>query len=295
MSRACNLPPVIDEDTGKTSYPRICPLCGATVMHNLRQNRNSAVRLRKPCFQCECVRRKTAYIGKANPFFGRKHNEQTLAAFKARDHPHVKEAWFKKLRSEHMRSHQPLRGTTLYERWVEKHGREKADELMASRREKKSQASSGANNPMFGRPAPQGSGNGWSGWYKGWFFRSLRELAYMVKVIERDGLAWRTAESSELKISYVDWRGASRTYTADFVIGEKTLVEIKPSKLHSSPTVMLKRAAALEFCERAGLEYRIVDPPPLSDGEIVELHDRGMIEFTERYEAKFAGRFKQCV
>ena len=47
-------------------------------------------------------------------------------------------------------------------------------------RNKISLASSGENNHMFGKPSPQGSGNGWSGWYKSWFFKRtfLYDICY---------------------------------------------------------------------------------------------------------------------
>ena len=42
---------------------------------------------------------------------------------------------------------------------------------------------SGEQNPMFGKQTPTGAGNGWSGWYKDWYFRSLGELSYVVNVL----------------------------------------------------------------------------------------------------------------
>ena len=45
-----------------------------------------------------------------------------------------------------------------------------------------SNASKGKNNPMYGKPSPQGSGNGWSGWYKGIYFRSLLYSSFMSSI-----------------------------------------------------------------------------------------------------------------
>jgi len=50
---------------------------------------------------------------------------------------------------------------------------------------------------MYGKPAPIGSGNGWSGWYKGWYFRSLLELSFMINVIERFKMSWQNAETKK--------------------------------------------------------------------------------------------------
>ena len=44
-----------------------------------------------------------------------------------------------------------------------------------------SKASSGENNPMFGRPSPNKSGAGIGGWYKEKiYFRSILELSFII-------------------------------------------------------------------------------------------------------------------
>lgn len=77
-------------------------------------------------------------------------------------------------------------------------GKEKANKM----KKNLSNKFSGSKNNMYGKPSPQGSGNGWSGWYKGWFFRSLLELSYMINVIEKNGWKWENAESKKYKIPY---------------------------------------------------------------------------------------------
>lgn len=145
---------------------------------------------------------------------------------------------------------------------------------------------------MYGKPSPQGSGNGWSGWYKNWFFRSLRELSYMINVIEFQNLKWRSGETSDLKIPYVDWEGKNRVYTADFLVEEHDLIEVKPEKLKSSKTVRIKQEAAIIFCEEKGWEYKLIDPPVLSFNEIQNLYLTEQIKFTKRYEQLFLERAK---
>jgi hypothetical protein len=131
---------------------------------------------------------------------------------------------------------------------------------------------------MFGKPAPQGSGNGWSGWYKNWFFRSLRELSYMIKVIEKDNLNWKTPDKT-FKISYIDYNGKNRTYFPDFIINETKIVEIKPIKLQKSPKVIAKQKAAEIFCCENSLTYEMIDPDILSDDEILKLYMEHKIKF----------------
>ena len=147
----------------------------------------------------------------------------------------------------------------------------------------------GADNHRYGKPPAQGSGNGWSGWYKGWFFRSLRELSYMINVIEKEGLEWETGEQKKLRISYVQYNGKNSNYFADFLLEGTRLIEIKPKALHSSVVVTLKKAAAEQFCVSRGWTYELIDPEVLNEEEIFSLHEKKKIEFLPRYEKKIQG------
>lgn len=147
---------------------------------------------------------------------------------------------------------------------------------------------SGENNPMYGKPSPQGSGNGWSGWYKGWFFRSLRELSYMINVIERFNMKWQSLEKKKFAIPYIDWEGVNKNYFPDFLIEDKYVVEIKPKKLWNSPVILAKRKSAEIWCEDRGYKYKIVEPVLLTFNEIKKLHDNNDIKFLKKYEDKFA-------
>jgi hypothetical protein len=165
-----------------------------------------------------------------------------------------------------------------------RYGKEKSQKI----KDKISIHSSGENNPMYGKPSPIGSGNGWSGWYKGWYFRSLHELSYMINAIERFGFKWESAEKKELKIPYIGFNKEKRTYVADFIINEKYLVEIKPKKLHKSKIVQLKKEAAMEFCKKNGFIYKLTySSKLLSYLDIKRLVDNKCLQFTERYKEKF--------
>ena len=166
----------------------------------------------------------------------------------------------------------------------ERYGKEKSKKI----KDKISIHSAGENNNMFGKPAPPGSGNGWSGWYKEWYFRSLHELSYMINVIERFNFKWKSAETNKFKIPYFGVKGEKRTYVADFLINEKYLVEIKPKKLHGSRIVQLKKEAAINFCNNKGLIYKLTYPPKLlSYLDIKRLIDNKNLQFVERYKEKF--------
>ena len=145
---------------------------------------------------------------------------------------------------------------------------------------------------MYGKPSPRGSGNGWSGWYKGWFFRSLRELSYVVGVLEKNMLGWRSAESRNLRMEYV-LDGRSRTYFADFLVDDSILVEVKPKRLMGSKQNLAKRESALRFCEARGWLYRMVDVRILEEDVIVDLYRRGVVKFTSKYEAKMRAMLKK--
>lgn len=274
-------------------FERLCPSCKKPVYHTSKSNRDQADNKGRLCKTCDYERRKEAYKGENNPFYGKKHSAETIERFKKRDHPHVKEEWFKELRRQQMLVNNPNKGTDVYSTWVTKYGKEEADRRDAIRKAKWSAASSGENNAMFGKPSPQGAGNGWSGWYGEWYFRSLKELAYVVKVLEPNNLSWVSAERKAWRIPYKDWDGASRSYAADFLVDGTMLVEIKPINLKDTPLVHIKRVAAEGFCQQMGWEYLLVDPPRLTNEEVRELRQAGCIRFIDRYEKLYQEKYAQ--
>jgi hypothetical protein len=164
------------------------------------------------------------------------------------------------------------------------HGIEKATII----KEKIARFSRGENNPMYGKPSPNGSGNGWCGWYKGWHFRSLMELSFMINVIERFGFKWKTAESKKYMVSYVDYNGKKRNYFSDFILDEKYMVEIKPIHLINSITNRKKKEYAIEFCNQNNLKYKLITSvKKLTFNEIKTLVENNKIKFVDRYQIKF--------
>lgn len=223
-----------------------------------------------------------------NGFFGKHHSAETIKFLKERETSYTQTEEFRKKQSiAHSGEKNNMYGKTVYEVWFEKYGKDIAEEKMTELKKKQSKNSSGKNNPMYGKPSPQGSGNGWSGWYKGWFFRSLIELSYMVNVIDNKKLKWENGEKKKYKISYVDYSGQKRNYFPDFVIDGKYMVECKPKKLHTSPKTLAKKRAADKFCKKNNLIYKIRDVKKLSTRKIIELVNNNEIKFTEKYLAKF--------
>lgn len=270
-------------------HTRPCPLCGQTLTHTRKSNRDIAAINKRPCRSCSA---KICNSGERNPFFGKRHSQETKDKLAAVDRSYLQDPVRRKKHSEDMAGDKnPMYGRCNYEVWCDKYGEEEARQRQDAVKKVLSEKFSGKLNPMYGKPSPQGSGNGWSGWYKGWFFRSLRELAYVVKCLEATGRTWRTAERADLQVEYINWQGTKRTYRADFLVDEKYLVEVKPARLHSSRTIRDKAEAAEEFCQNKGLQYMLEDPPILTDQEIAALREKGLIRFTDRYEQMFTEKY----
>lgn len=176
----------------------------------------------------------------------------------------------------------PMTGQHFYDVWVRRHGQAEADKRMDAFREQCRQRSKGSGNPMFGRPTPRGAGNGWKGWYRDLYFRSLRELSFML-ISERDGVEWIAGET--LRIAYIDTQGTERTYRPDFICG-RDVIELKPAKLINTPAVRAKTAAAQAYCAEHGLSYKIFDCG--IDLDLIQhAYESGLLVFARDYAVRF--------
>jgi hypothetical protein len=276
---------------------RSCPKCNSVIEYKSYGGWINAGRRNSCCRKCASeasgfLERYTRNnSGDNNAFFGKNHSDETKNKLSNRDTSRWKTDQFKERMSiVSSGSKNPMYGRTYFDVWVEKYGLEEAQKRQEVKRTNNSIASRGLNNPMYGKTTPQGSGNGWSGWYKGWFFRSLKELSYVVH-LEVIGSTWRSAETKELEMRYKGFDGQDRTYRADFLIDDRVLVEVKPFRLHNTPTVVLKKKAAEDFCKANGLEYRLEDPVALPIAEVKSMREQGLIVFTDRYEDLFRRRY----
>jgi len=270
---------------------RNCPECNIELFYSDEisvKNANKKKSLCKPCSK----------KGEKNSFFGKKHTQESL--IKRSNSLETSDSWKKFIeykKSEEYRGNlsKSMSGENnpafnrgkLIDIWAKKYGIEEAEIRHKNWIDKLSNSFTGEKNHMYGKPSPVGSGNGWSGWYNGWYFRSLRELSYMITEIEDKNLKWENGELKKYKISYIDWDGKNRNYFPDFVVENKYMIECKPNNLINSKSVICKKEAAEKFCNTNNLEYIIVEPKILSKEEIENLYYSGKIKFLPKYEEKF--------
>lgn len=265
-------------------YTRNCPKCGRELNYKNKRCFNFAKKQNTNCILCRSIginkgKKRTEeqrwemskrVSGFNNPFYDKKHTEETKNL--------LKDYNLGKTYSKEINKSKGRKGRMPWN-----NGKQMSDEFKL----KISKSSSGKNNPMYGKPSPTGSGNGWSGWYKGWYFRSLKELSFMIYYIERFGFQWETGENKKYQIKYMD-NDRGRNYYPDFLLNKKYLIEVKPRKLWNSRFVKLKKEAANIFCLKKGLKYKLIDPIKIiSKEELQEKIQIGELKFLEKYQIKF--------
>jgi hypothetical protein len=274
-------------------YSRKCPKCETSILYKTKNSYNVAIKKNSNCKKCSCrgwtnINNLVKEGSRSNGFTGKSHNEETIKKLKSSDKSYTKTDDFKQKISNATKGEKNgMYGKSLYETWLNQYGKEEADKKYDIWKSKISNATKGEKNGMYGKSSPNGSGNGWSGWYKGTFFRSLLELSYIVNIFERFNIEWESAEQKKYIIKYVNSEGISRTYRPDFIVSNKYLIEIKPKKLHNSKSVKEKTNAAIDFCKSNNLIFKITETIKLSIDEIIELKNSNNLKFTDRYEQKF--------
>jgi hypothetical protein len=150
---------------------------------------------------------------------------------------------------------------------------------------------SGFLNPMYGKPAPVGSGGGWSGWYNETYFRSFKELSFLVNVIR--GQEFENAEKAKYAITYKDDKDIERTYFADYILNGE-MIEIKPKRLTNTINNQLKFEAGERWCKQVGLVYKVItedDYDQLSIKEVRQLYIDKKIRFVEKWQRRFEQKY----
>lgn len=244
--------------------------------------------MQKFCRKCGYKKLSKRNSGENNPFYGEKHSKECLEHLKElrskRPKPTGKR--LEALRKCMIENGKKKGSLSNFECWKRKYGLEEANLRQERFIKKNSERNSGKNNPMFGKPSPKKSGNGWGGWYKQHYFRSLHELSYIVNNLEKNDLKWTTGESKKLKIKYV-FNGNDRNYFADFLVENKYLIECKPKKLWKTKIVKAKARAAVKFCKQHSLKYKLCSPKILPFYEILRTFNAGEVRFTDKTLEKF--------
>jgi len=268
---------------------RDCPTCNLVIKYDNLASFKIATKTNSECKSCCNSGDRNSMYGKCgdlNPFHGKRHSEETknkISTTKIGVSNHTIES--KKKISDWQQDNAPMRGKSVYSVWIEKYGVEIADQKMDDLKIKQSINSSGINNPMYGKPSPNGSGNGYSGWYNYKFFRSLRELMFLIYA-KRFKLNLESLEQKHRAIPYVDCIGNTRNYFSDFLVNGKYFVEIKPVRLWTTPNNSLKFEAAKNYCNTNNLKFKLIDPV-INSKLIGNMYDNGEIKFLPKYEEKF--------
>lgn len=169
--------------------------------------------------------------------------------------------------------------------WIGEYGVEEAEKRGAARSKKHIETLKRVGHPASGKPAAKGCGNGWQGWYKGVYFRSLRELSFRMDVLDKVEGQWENGELGKHAIRYVDPIGRSRTYYPDYIVSS-IMYEIKPRRLWETPLVKCKADAGRARCAELGMEYVMVDPV-ISKERVMEAYKAGLIEWMGKTESRF--------
>lgn len=259
---------------------RLCIKCNSIIFHKTVKNRIRCENENKKCINCAAKARGEMQTGINNHFYGKKHTDEAKSNISKLN----KGKRFSQ-KTEFKKGHKKINQKSNYEYWLIKYGKEIADKKNMEFKKKISIANAGKNNPMYGKPSPISSGNGWSGWYKDWYFRSLLELSYMIFVIERFNLKWESGEKKKNKIQYVI-DNKVRNYFPDFIIENKYVIECKPKKLWNTKINSIKKKFGDEYCQTKGMSLRYVDCRRISPKELIELYLKKEISFTKKYDIK---------
>jgi len=268
---------------------RKCPICEKILEYKSQSGYYTANKKNSKCRAC--ASRDSGFIsrfatkgentGKNNAFFGKNHSPEAKSKISSsKIGSKHSEKTKEKLRRLNTGENNPMHGKTFYEIWEKKYGKKKASHLLDKKKQKNREASSGKKNPMYNKPSPNGSGNGYKGWYKGKFFRSLREVCYMIQM-DNNCIDWKSAEN--ISIPY-QFHGKDRTYRPDFIINGSIIVEIKPKKLWETPSVKAKVDAAKKYCDANNLQYSLIDVQV--DRSLIKKNIE-QITFMEKYRKRF--------
>jgi len=236
---------------------------------------------------------KERFSGSNNPFYGRKHTKETIAKIVSKTKGRkLIGAELEKSRKTIELARVAKKGKGNYALWIEKYGKEKADLLYKEWTKKLSLSRKGEKNNMYGHSPPIGSGNGIGSWYRGLFFRSLKELQYYIQMTDETKNKCILVNKKIFRINYIDKNGINRTYLADFFINNKFLIEIKPKDLWKTDEVKRKARAAVKFCMKNNFIYKLIDIK-LNLRVLEQKYLNKEIVFIDKYKIRFEKYLKK--
>jgi len=289
-----------------SNFTRKCPKCDVILTYTSKYTFMNAEKKGSKCKSCgikesitdERLKKMSERVkgsnnpmygkfGELNPFFGLKHSKESKKKMiENRDVSIYKTKEFKEKMSKiNSGVGNPMYGKSVYDIWLNKYGKEIADNKMLNYKHIQSINNRGKKNNMYGKPAPLNSGNGICGWYKGWFFRSLLELSYMINVIERYNINWISGECEKFKIEYtID--NINKNYFPDFVLNDRYIIECKPKQLWNTKTNIIKFEFAKIFCEKNNYIFKIRDVKRIKKDELLNLINLGLVKLTNKWRHK---------
>lgn len=262
-----------------------CPKCNKKITFTYKNAFEKSLKENSLCSSCSNSGEKNGMFGKTGEkchWFGKKHTEETKRKLSKVNtgRKHTEET--KRKISEYKKINNPMKGGVFYLDWIKKYGQEVADEKMQSYRQKRIDNNTGSNHPRFGKPPPKAGGWGLSGWFNGFYFRSLKELMFLIYA-KRFNLEVISGEKKQYRILYSN---GQKNYFVDFIVNNKFLVEIKPKVFQKTAENLEKFSAAKEHCLQNNLIFKVIDPPIIFD-VIYELFVNNEVVFTERDKKRF--------
>ena len=238
--------------------------------------------------KCQCMickSKRGEYNGKNNPFYGKKHTKTTKRKLSLADKSYTKTKAFKENVSIATKKAKRKNYGDAKAKWIELYGKEKAEKMWLKRNKTISKRTKGSNNPMYGKPAPKGSGSGWSGYLDNIFFRSIHELSYLYYLIENN-ITFENAEQKKYGIKYKNEKERDRTYFADYIVGNK-IIEIKPEAAKNFRLVKIKQKYAEKWAKKNKMQYSIITPTLLEQKVIIKCVNSGRIKWVGKSLEKY--------
>ena len=260
ICNSCSVKLANEKKYSSLSYKRICPICNKDIYYVNEHNMKLAEINNTICNSCK------------NKELAKNKNTQLKKSISMK------------------KQNNPMYNKSVYDVWVKKYGEDIANKKLNEMKKKISSKMSGKNNPMYGKPSPIGSGNGWSGWYKGIYFRSILELSYL-KYLMDNNISFENGEKLSHKIQY-KLDNKVKNYFPDFYLKEtQEIVEIKPYNLIGSKINLAKFEAGKKIY---GDKFKVItdkDIVKLDFNEIKCMYNNNEIKFIKKYDDKFKKLF----